>query len=76
MLIVIHKIELFTPPPAIDGNDFSGNLLELVDSDEADNIVGFSKMDKVLERVEFHSTEDKKSWVMDLQKAAKVWLRS
>ena len=72
-MVILHKIELFTPPPSIDGTDFSGNLLELVEVEDAvDTAACFVKMDKVVERVEFSSVEDKKSWISDVTKAAKV----
>eukprot|EP00026_Physarum_polycephalum_P000840 Phypoly_transcript_00841.p1 GENE.Phypoly_transcript_00841~~Phypoly_transcript_00841.p1 ORF type:complete len:1276 (+),score=329.63 Phypoly_transcript_00841:96-3923(+) len=78
VLVVLYKIELFTPPPSIDGSDFSGNLLELVDvEDVVDTMACFVKMDKVVERVEFTSVEEKKSWINDVTKATKnsfeVW---
>jgi hypothetical protein len=72
-LVVLHKIDLFTPPPSIDGSDFSGNLLELVEvEDVVDAMACFVKMDKVVERVEFGSVDDKKSWISDVTKATKV----
>jgi hypothetical protein len=71
--VLIHKVELFTPPEAIDGNDFSGNLIELVEVDDAENTCYFMKMEKALERVEFKSGEEKKSWIVDIEKAAKVY---